>query len=269
MYIKEKCLCDRCLKETEEGQVCRYCGFDADAYEEPSHVLPVNTVLIGKYQIGCTIGEGGFGITYAGWDLVLDKPVAVKEFFPKARVSRDSSSTFCVTPDDTEDNQLIYYKGVKWFEREARILAALEGTPNIVNVKDYFQANGTAYIIMDFIRGKSLMAYAIEKGGVLAAEEVLSLMKKPLMALSKVHQYGLLHRDISPANLMIDEDGEVYLIDFGAATTLDINSELRATELFIHNGFAPPEQYLEKEQGTWSDIYSVCSTMVCLIQLLV
>lgn len=218
-----------------------------------------------KYQVGCVIGSGGFGITYAGWNLSLNKPIAIKEFFPHNRVSRNAEETFLITPNGSEENQLIYYKGIDWFQREARTLAALGNTPNVVHVEDYFRENGTSYIIMDFIRGKSLTAYAREKGGVLSPEEVFSLMKKPIEALSKVHRYGLIHRDISPDNLMIDDHGEVWLVDFGAATALDEGSELRATELFMNKSFAPPELEAEKELGTWSDIYSICASMVYLM----
>ena len=265
MYIKDKCYCSKCLKEIEPGMICPFCGFDADVYESPKYALPVDSIIRGKYQIGCVIGSGGFGITYAGWDLSLNKPVAVKEFFPRTTVSRNADDTFFVTPNGNEDNHLIYYKGVNWFQREARILAALNDTPNIVHVEDYFKENGTAYIIMDYIQGKPLSVYAKENGGKLDAKDVFRLMKKPIESLQKVHRYGLIHRDISPDNLILSEDGEVYIIDFGAATSLDENSELKATELFMNKSFAPPEQESEKDQGTWTDIYSVCATMLFLI----
>lgn len=265
MYIKEKCYCSRCLNQIEPASICRFCGFDADTYKESGHTLPLYSILNGRYQVGCVIGSGGFGITYTGWDLSLNKPVAVKEFFPRNRVSRNTEETFSVTPTGNEDDQLIYYKGVDWFQREARILAALNDTPNIVHVEDYFRENGTAYIVMDFIRGKSLSLYAEEKGGRLRAEEVLALMKKPIEALQKVHMFGLIHRDISPDNLILAENGEVFLIDFGAATALDENSELKATELFMNHSFSPPEKDSEKDQGTWTDIYSICATVIRLM----
>lgn len=265
MYIKDKCYCSKCLKEIKPISICQFCGFDADAYEAPKHTLPLDSVLNERYQVGCVIGSGGFGITYAGWDLSLNKPVALKEFFPRNRVSRNTSETFSVTPNENEENQIIYHKGINWFQREARILSALKDTPNIVHVEDYFTENGTAYIIMEFIRGKSLALYAKENGGTLNAEEVLGLMKAPIKALQKVHGFGLIHRDITPDNLVISEDGEVFVIDFGAATSLDRDSELKATELFINRSFAPPEQESETDQGTWTDIYSICATITRLI----
>lgn len=164
MYIQEKYYCDHCLKEIDPDDVCPFCGFDIETYQEPKFALPHGTLLRQKYAIGSVIGEGGFGITYAGWDLALDKPIAIKEFYPQKSVSRNTEDSFLVTPNGTEDHQLIYYKGVEWFQHEARILAALGDTHNVIHVEDYFQANGTAYIIMDYIRGKSLDVYMKEQG---------------------------------------------------------------------------------------------------------
>lgn len=265
MYINKTCYCSRCLKEIEPISTCQFCGFDPDLYDPPKYTLPLDTILNGKYQVGCVIGSGGFGITYSGWDLSLNKPIAVKEFFPHGKVSRDIEDTISVKPNGDEYDQYIYNKGVNWFQREARILAALYDTPNIVHVEDYFKENGTAYIIMEFIRGKSLSSYAKEEGGSLDAAKVLNMMRKPIEALQRVHRYGLIHRDISPENLIIAENKEVYLIDFGAATSIDEDSELKATELFINKYYSPPEQESEKDQGTWTDIYSICATIVRLI----
>lgn len=265
MYIHEKYFCDHCLKEIDPEQPCPYCGFDIDDYEEASHTLPHGTLLKQKYVIGSVIGEGGFGITYAGWDLALNKPIAIKEFYPQNKVSRNSEESFDVTPDGTEENQLVYYNGVEWFQREARILAALGDTHNVVHVEDFFQANGTAYIIMDFIRGKTLADYVAERGGKIPEAEVLELLKKPIEALGKVHQFGLLHGDISPSNLMLDDNREVHLIDFGASSSMKDDSEFNMQVLFLNQKFASPEQLKNQELGTWSDVYAVCATIIYLM----
>lgn len=265
MYIREKCYCSKCLKEIIPSSICCHCHFDIEAYHQPGFALPLDSILKNRYHIGCVIGTGGFGITYAGWDISLNKPVAIKEFFPRNNVDRDTANTFHVNPHDAPENKLIFFKGIKWFEKEARTLAALRDNPGIVQVQDYFRENDTAYIIMDFIHGKTLTEYAKSKGGILSSEEVLTLLRTPIKTLQKIHQFDILHRDISPDNLIVDEESNVYLIDFGAATSLDNESDLKSTELYVREAFSPPEQTSDINQGPWTDIYSICSTILYLI----
>lgn len=265
MNINEKFYCSRCMRELEDDMVCPHCGYDPTSPINPSELEEGTPLGGGRYLVGAVIGRGGFGITYAGWDLTLNKPIAIKEFYPQNRVSRNTEESLWVTPEGTEESQLVYHNGVEWFQHEARILAALGDTHNVVHVEDFFQANGTAYIIMDFIRGEMLAAYLTKKGSKIPETETMDLLKKPLEALNKVHQFGLLHGDISPSNLMMDDNGEVHLIDFGASTSVKDDSEFKVQELFMNRKFSPPEQLKNQELGFWSDVYAFCATCIYLM----
>lgn len=223
------------------------------------HQLPTGTVLNDRYEIVRSLGEGGFGITYLGHNMVLDIPVAIKEFYPKGYASRMVTQNLTVTITDKTKNA--YFD--KWkmkFLTEARMLAKFANLPGIVNVYDFFEQNGTAYIIMEYLDGITLKNY-VEANGPMDTGSFFRRLIPVLTSLEKIHQQGLIHRDISPDNLMLMDDGYLKLYDFGAAR--EYSDATQSTySVIIKPHFAPEEQYRSKgKQGPWTDVYSICATI--------
>ena len=217
----------------------------------------------GCYQIGAVLGRGGFGITYRAFDLSIQRIVAIKEFYPKELVFR--SSLYGKTDDDssnsnevlilTESNQYIYQKNLDHFYREAVALAKLDKQPNVVHVHNIFRENGTAYIVMEFVEGQSLRSILGERGAI-PEDELLKMLDPMLNALEKVHEAGILHRDIAPDNIMIN-NGEPTLVDFGAAR-IDDNGQ--SSFKIGKAGYSSPEQMAGGKLDQRSDIYSLGAT---------
>jgi serine/threonine protein kinase len=194
-------LCLGCFAQRPQGAtVCLACGYDEAVGEVSLHHLPPRTILSGKYLTGKVLGEGGFGITYIGFDLNLDLKVAIKEFYPLGFVTRSGARSCAVQP-------LIGEKGEQFardrdkFVGEAKRLAKFRSLPGIVMVHDFFHANGTAYIVMDYVDGMTLKAYLEQMGGKLPAAMLLELMRPMFESLARIHKTGIIHRDISPDNI--------------------------------------------------------------------
>ena len=251
-----ECRCPYCLSPVQPGAPCPTCGRDWESYQPASHHLPPGSLLQERYQLGRVLGEGGFGITYLGWDTVLKRKVAVKEYFPTFLVSREVSLTLDVTCH-TSGNQPTYEKGREQFLREAKTMAKLDSIPEIVQVLDHFPEHNTAYIVMEFLEGRTLKEVVAQTGPIPAAA-MLKLLEPVLRAMHSMHQAGVIHRDISPDNLMELEDGAVKLMDFGCAR--DFQSGLTET-ITLKHGFAPREQYAGRDQGPWTDVYALCATV--------
>lgn len=252
--------CPNCMQTLGQGEdVCPYCGFDVSGYEEKPNCLRPFTVLQGKYMIGRVIGMGGFGITYIGWDLNLQTYIAIKEYFPESFAQRDTTTTTMVSTIDSKKE--VYDKGLTRYVEEARNLSKFYQLQGIVSVKDFFYENGTGYIVMEYINGVDLKHYLKGMGGKLDEATVLALMKPVFESLYEVHKNGLVHRDISPDNIMVDNEGKIKLIDFGSVRGQSAETDKTYTVILKH-GYAPPEQYYAKgKQGPWTDIYSLCATM--------
>ncbi len=252
--------CMGCMKEYGGEGACPHCGFDISEYEPALHHLTPGTILNGKYILGKVLGEGGFGISYLGWDLNLNHKVAIKEFYPSSYVTRQAMYTPEVTML-TGNHQEFYQKGLDKFIEEARVLAKFSGLQGIVQVRDYFQENGTAYIVMEFAEGQTLKKVLDNSGGRLPADQVFEMMRPVIESLSEVHKKGLIHRDISPDNMIADADGNVKLLDFGAARNY-ISEEEKSLSVVLKPGYTPEEQYRSRgEQGPWTDVYALCATM--------
>lgn len=250
--------CLKCMHSINTG-ICPNCGFKNDTYEQPPHHLTPGTLLNNKYYVGASIGEGGFGITYVGIDTVLGIKVAIKEFFPNGFVSRGAKDTNTVTIFTGAEHQE-YEKGRDRFLNEAKALAKFDSLPGIVSVKDFFYENNTAYIVMEFIEGITFKNYLKQSGGKLNPNLVFSMMEPVIRSLSSVHKKNIIHRDISPDNIMVTPDHQIKLIDFGAAR--ETNGEGRSLSIQLKPGYAPEEQYRTKgEQGPWTDIYALCATI--------
>lgn len=248
--------CFHCMRKLEgQVQVCPYCGKNPQATAFP-HQLPPGTILNGKYLLGAAIGNGGFGITYIGLDLYLNLRVAIKEFYPNGKAQRNSSVSQYVTVTSLTKEE--YQAGIDRFLKEARVLARFCGEPGIVGVRDFFPANGTAYIVMDYIDGVTLRSYVKSKGRM-SGDEVFHRIQPVVNVLGKLHAEGVIHRDISPDNIMIMRDGKMCLIDFGAARKADNQDGL---SVVLRPGYAPEEQYTRTgRQGPWTDIFALCGTM--------
>lgn len=256
-------ICYGCFKTIQkDDNVCPYCGYRIQETPDALHILKPGTILNQKYTIGKTLGEGGFGITYLAWDNNMQIKIAIKEFYPASLVARDTSSAeqtqiYTITQSGSGE----FHQGLERFVREASTLAQFFKLPGIVSVKDFFYENRTAYIVMEYIEGITLKEYLKQRGGVISVEETLTLMKPVIESLAVIHGHKLLHRDISPDNLMITQDFQVKLIDFGSARYFDSQSDKSMTVVLKH-GYAPIEQYSSNgNQGTWTDIYSLCATM--------
>ena len=259
----EKYRCPVCGKLTDQP-VCPVCGW-AEGQANAPHQLQPGTVLRGQYVIGRALGQGGYGITYLGWDRELERTVAIKEFFPSSMVTRDTAQGTGVQ-FFTAYSQEQYTAGRERFLREARALAKFSSVPEIVGIHSCFEENHTAYMVMEYVKGSNLVLYTRNAGGRLSAEETLRILKPIMAALDRVHQAGIIHRDISPDNIILEPMGGAKLIDFGAARAVenpDAGADMtRSTEAIVKQGFAPPEQYRSRGGiGPWSDEYALCATV--------
>jgi serine/threonine protein kinase len=216
-----------------------------------TNTLPIGHVLM-EYELVSVLGVGGFGITYLARDTLLEKHVAIKEYFPAADVARGGGMTVTVTNTQRTNE---YQTGLDRFLQEARTLAGF-AHPNIVRVNRYFKANGTGYMVMDYEEGETLKTY-LDKHPSPSEAAIKSILLPLLDGIGKVHQTGFLHRDIKPDNLFLRADGTPVLLDFGSARHAAGVAERTMTAL-VTPGYAPFEQYTTKSsQGPWSDIYAL------------
>ena len=227
--------------------------------EENLHCLRKGTRLIGRYTIEGVLGQGGFGITYLGIDELHEKKVAIKEFFPQGIVTRniEYQDTVTVTFVGEKDN---YEKGKERFLKEARTMAKFSKDEGIVKALDFFEINNTAYIVMEYLEGITLKQYLRENQRI-APEDLIELLVPLIESLDEIHSQDMIHRDISPDNIMVLPDGRIKLMDFGAARDYTEFGE-KSLSIVLKPGYAPPEQYQTHGiQGPWTDIYALCATM--------
>ena len=227
--------------------------------EENLYCLRKGTRLIGRYTVEGVLGQGGFGITYLGMDELHKKKVAIKEFFPQGIVTRniEYEDTVTVTLVGEKEN---YDKGKERFLKEAQTMAMFSKDKGIVKALDFFEINNTAYIVMEYLEGVTLKQYLRENKRIVA-EDLVELLVPLIEALDEIHSQGLIHRDISPDNIMVLPDGRIKLMDFGAARDYTEFGE-KSLSIVLKPGYAPPEQYqTHGVQGPWTDIYALCATM--------
>lgn len=245
------------MKIIDDNQsVCQHCGKPQNP-DVPVHLIRPGSILNHKYIVGTTLGEGGFGITYIGIDSVLERKVAIKEYYPYGQANRNNT----VSPNvyTAANNKAAFDKGLDSFLKEAKLLAKFSSEPGIVGVIDFFRCNNTAYIIMEYVDGVTLSTH-LKVNGILSPEETIRILTPVMNSLGRIHTEGLIHRDISPSNIMISGN-QVKLIDFGAARTVnkDDNKSLSAV---LKPGYAPEEQYRTKgQQGPWTDVYALSATI--------
>ncbi len=252
-------LCMGCMAEKGSVERCPHCGWvEGTRPESPLH-LPPRTILNEKYLLGRVLGQGGFGITYLGWDLNLNLKLAIKEYLPQELASRAMGHSQVAAYTGTVSGEFEY--GLDKFLQEARTLAQFDDHPNIVSVRDFFRANGTAYLVMSYLDGMDLKEYIAGQGDRLPFDRAISLIMPVLDALKEVHAVNILHRDVSPDNIFIKQNGQVILIDFGAARQA-VSAKGHSLSIILKPGFAPEEQYRSKGvQGPWTDLYAVAATL--------
>ena len=253
--------CPHCMRELtgHRGSACPFCGFNAQKSPQPAEAMPRNTILNGKYLVGDVLGRGGFGITYIGFDLSLESRVAIKEYYPSGAAMRregeselywSSSYKFHSSREDAKN----------YFLKEARKMARVENIPSVVRVRETFLANETAYIVMDYVEGETLKA-RLRREGPMTYTACYALLRPMMQDLCKIHRQGVIHRDISPDNIMIQGDGSVKLLDLGAAKDLNKHSDEVSVPVG-KNGYSPMEQYLNNGSiGPWTDVYALCATI--------
>jgi hypothetical protein len=220
--------------------------------EEMRHALPKGYEIEG-YRIEKVLGAGGFGVTYLAHEIAINRRVAIKEYLPSgiAARGRDDVSVHPLSAADRENFQW----GLDRFRKEAQTLVTFRHN-NIVTVYRYFEANGTAFLVMAYEDGESL-AKILERAGTLTEEEINDLLGPLLDGLEHVHGVGFLHRDIKPGNIYIRRDGSPVLLDFGAARQA-LGGRSQSLTSIVSAGYAPFEQYTTRgNQGAWTDIYAL------------
>ena len=259
-------LCNGCMNLIDERvKICPICNhkqkLDADFWKFRN--LKEGTVLQGRYTIGKRLGFGGFGITYYAWDQKLQIPVAIKEYFPVG---------YAVRKADTEDVTVFsfemaeeYENGLNLFLIEAQNLAKLHQMEGVVHIFDCLIENNTGYIVMEYLQGQNLEEY-IRKKGILKYEEAIPMVLRLLTILDALHKQNLIHRDISPDNIFLLEDGRIKLIDFGSARFFLFSMAGSYSAPILKPNYAPVELYLrEEDQGPWSDVYGVGAVFYYMI----
>lgn len=252
-------LCFGCMTDIGAESFCPHCGWmKGTAAEAPQH-LPPGTVLQNKYVLGKVLGHGGFGITYLAWDANLNMKLAIKEYMPRDFVTRSPDHTYVsVFSGELETH---FEKGLKNFLDEAKTVAQFSHHPGIVGVKDFFRDNGTAYLVMYYLEGVDFKQYLESQGGKIPYQTALRIMMPVMDALREVHSTGTLHRDISPDNIYITSEGQVKILDFGAARHA-MSEFSKSISVILKPGYAPEEQYRSKgKQGPWTDIYATAATL--------
>lgn len=260
----QKKLCMGCMEYYDASlDVCPHCGC-VDG-KESAHVLhmPPGTILHKRYVVGNALGYGSFGVTYIGWDKLMHRKVAIKEYLPSEYATRMLHETDLIVPDNARQQEK-FEKGMGKFRQEAEKLAKLGHIDGVVYIYDTFEENHTAYIVMEYLQGETLASYLKTKG-ILTEKEILNLMIPVLQALQAVHEQNIIHRDISPDNIFLCQDSagnrQVKLIDFGAAR-FATSSHSKSLTVLLRPGYSPEEQYRSSgEQGPHTDVYAVAAVM--------
>ena len=228
-------------------------------------MLQVGTILHGTYKIESYLASGGFGNTYLAKNIEFDETYAIKEFFVKGVCQRDGNST-TISVSNAENTNSFEQQREK-FKKEARRLRSLSN-PHIVKVYDLFEENGTAYYVMDYVDGENLFARLKRTNAPLAESEVRNYSNQILDGLEAIHNEGMFHLDIKPANIMVDSHDVVKLIDFGASKQQStVGGATMSTGISYTNGYAPSEQMAQSYDkfGPWTDFYALGATMYKLL----
>lgn len=243
------------MNEKESDGPCEKCGYSNDAPYLPSYLAP-GTILNDRYIVGKLLSYNGEGATYIGFDKVTGTKVTIKEYMPDTLCSRKKGDPQIIV----DPNQLPLYKTyMSEFVELNKVLLKARSMTHIQTVLDIFPQNNTAYVIFEYINGITLKAYLANCSGELTWDRVKELFPPILTTLSLVHSAGIIHRGISPQNILVTEKNELKLIDFQISAGRTTGTEI-ACEMYP--GYSAPEQYSSAEwQGTWTDVYGISATL--------
>lgn len=251
--------CAGCVSTARIAGTCVSCQWNDNDHPEMQSHLARHYLLLDRYYIGRVLGQGGFGVTYLARDMRLDRLVAIKEYLPSEQCTRQLDRVTVRSHSGDKDAQFRY--GLTRFLEEARTLAKFENHPCIVPITDVAEANGTAYMVMSYQDGMTLQDYLATHGGRLPYKTAIEALMPVMDALREVHRHGLLHRDVSPDNIILTRQGHVKLLDFGAARYA-IGEQSQSLSVVLKHGYAPIEQYQTRgKQGPWTDVYAVAATL--------
>ena len=258
-------ICPVCASANPRGSgACRTCGapLTPQGAARTSHALPVGTKLHqAKYTVGRVLGQGGFGITYAGGDAALRRKVAIKEAFFDECVRHGNA---VMIPPHARLSVAEFGRSKQRFIEEARTVARFNH-PGIVAVYTAFEENNTAYMVMEFLQGRTLAVLLAANGGVLSERKAVRYVTAIGQALKEVHEDGVLHRDVTPENAIVTDDGRTVLVDFGSAREFTAGVSRRMS-VFVTPGYAPLEQYAPcARRGVWTDVYALGATLYHLL----
>lgn len=259
----DKRRCMGCMElYDKKWELCPHCGYPANATaDSPLHMSP-GSVLNGRYEVGRVLGNGGFGVTYIAWDPILRIKVAIKEYLPSEFSTRAEGQTRVTVFTGEKERQ--FNDGMSKFIDEAKRLAKFQNESGVVKIFDSFKANGTAYIVMEYLDGETL-ADRLKREKTIPADEAIQIMMPVIESLNHVHEAGILHRDISPDNIFLTKDGKTKLIDFGAAR-FATTTHSRSLTVIIKPGYSAEEQYRSRgDQGSHTDVYSVGAVLYKMI----
>ena len=253
--------CYSCMYQFEDESlnICPNCKKPLKTEYDTTHFLKPGTMLQDdKFTIGNEIGAGGFGNTYIGWDNLLKRKVAVKEYFPRRFSSRSEGSATVIVSGD--ENSVGHFRhGLQKFLEEARSIAGLNDVRGVVQIYSFFEENGTGYIIMEYLEGMDVKTILKQRGEKAEYEWSRRVMLTVLYTLREIHKRGILHRDIAPDNILVTNEGVIKLIDFGAAKGMAGNED-QHEDIVVKKGYAPPEQYSRTaKQGIYTDLYAAAA----------
>ncbi|MDR2089220.1 MAG: protein kinase [Clostridiales Family XIII bacterium] len=247
--------CGNCFHEIPGG-ACPHCGYpNLSNTEEYPSALAEGTVLDNQYIIGRVLGQGNFGISYVAFNEKLRMKVAVKEFFPRDICCRAPETSAVMTASD--ENAGVFEYGKQHFFNEAQVLASFGTLRGIAAVRTFFEENGTSYFAMDYVEGISFENHLKNKGGKILFEDAARILVPVMDTLCRVHERGLIHRDVACENIFITKDDAIKLLDFGAAG-YSLGEKSRSFDVMLKPGYTPKEQYMRRgRQGAFTDVYAL------------
>lgn len=262
-------ICFGCFEQYDDSfDICPHCGYAEGTEPELATYMRPGAILNERYVIGRALGHGGFSVTYLAWDALLLHKVAIKEYLPSEYATRRPGESRLTIFSGKEGEYFQF--GKEKFLDEAKRLSAFQNEDGIVHVYDCFSANETAYLVMEYLDGITLSEYlkkeaAVSPQGRIAPEKAIALLTPVMLSLQRVHDSGMIHRDIAPDNIMILKDGGVRLIDFGAARHA-VHDCGKSMTVIIKDGYSPEEQYNSHSvQGPAADVYALSATLYQMV----
>ena len=259
-------ICYSCIEPCGgDFNFCPHCGYSEGAPAGNGINLPIKSILKDRYQVGREIGSGAFGVTYAAWDIEAKRKVAIKEYLPSEFATRVSGDEAVVVFKD-EKKQKQFHDGLVKFVEEGEKLCKLPENKGVVRAYDCFIYNKTAYVVMEYLKGITLAAWLDKEQATLDADGAVSMLMPVISSLQLAHAEGLIHGDICPKNIFLTSDGQVKLVDFGAAR-FATTSHSRSLTALVAQGYSPEEQYRSTgDHGPHTDTYALGAVFYRLIK---